>query len=132
MPVIRLDDYVIRREIDRVALLKIDTEGMELEVLRGASEVLARTALVAMETHGDARHREVLDRLRSAGFHIDGDAFARADDDSLPDRQVGNRHAMGLDAAERARPPFIAILSKMPFTVHARAQDRRFLGKERH
>ncbi|HSA54352.1 MAG TPA: FkbM family methyltransferase [Gemmatimonadaceae bacterium] len=78
VPVIRLDDYVTGRDIDRVALLKIDTEGMELDVLNGASETLARTEQVAMETHGDVRHSAVLDRLREAGFHIDRDEFAGA------------------------------------------------------
>lgn len=78
VPVIRLDDYVTGRGIDRVALLKIDTEGMEVDVLRGAIETLSRTGQVAMETHGEARHRAVLDSLRAAGFHIDRDEFAAA------------------------------------------------------
>jgi hypothetical protein len=36
----RLDRYLSRRGIERVALIKIDTEGFELPVLRGASGFL--------------------------------------------------------------------------------------------
>jgi FkbM family methyltransferase len=38
--VIRLDDFVREHRIDRIALLKIDTEGHELNVLRGLSQTL--------------------------------------------------------------------------------------------
>jgi FkbM family methyltransferase len=67
---IRLDDYCHRNGIDRVAVLKIDTEGMELGVLRGAAEVLLVTEQIAMETHGRERHETALELLRAAGFEI--------------------------------------------------------------
>jgi FkbM family methyltransferase len=38
----RLDDYVARLALDRVDLVKLDVEGGELEVLQGASSVLAK------------------------------------------------------------------------------------------
>ncbi len=38
----RLDDYVARLALDRVDLVKLDVEGGELEVLEGASMVLAK------------------------------------------------------------------------------------------
>jgi FkbM family methyltransferase len=75
VPVIPLDEYVQARGIERVAILKIDTEGMELDVLDGARETLAKTGQIAMETHEAFRHRETLERLRAAGFHVDRDEF---------------------------------------------------------
>jgi len=75
LEVVTLDDYVRDHDIDRVAVLKIDTEGMELDVLDGAISTLAITGLVAMETHGRDRHTGTLERLRRAGFGIDREAF---------------------------------------------------------
>jgi FkbM family methyltransferase len=40
VPALRLDDYCAREAIDRVDLLKIDVEGAELDVLRGAESLL--------------------------------------------------------------------------------------------
>lgn len=54
VPVVRLDDY-FRAETRRIAALKIDVEGHELAVLRGAAELLERHApLVVFEC--EARH----------------------------------------------------------------------------
>jgi FkbM family methyltransferase len=75
LQLVTLDDYVRDRGIDRVAVLKIDTEGMELDVLDGAVATLAITGVVAMETHGEDRHEGTLDRLRSAGLGIDHQEF---------------------------------------------------------
>jgi FkbM family methyltransferase len=38
----RLDDYVVAAGIERIDLLKVDVEGAELDVLRGAESLLAR------------------------------------------------------------------------------------------
>lgn len=75
---IRLDDYCDRHGIDRIAALKIGAEGMELDVLRGATEALHRTDQVAMQTHGRDRHEESLTRLRAAGFEITRATFGDA------------------------------------------------------
>lgn len=66
--VIPLDSYVRAKGITEVALLKVDVEGMELDVLDGAHETLAMTRRVAIETHGPEQHEGVLNRLRAAGF----------------------------------------------------------------
>lgn len=75
LEVITLDEYVRDHGIERVAVLKIDTEGMELDVLDGARSTLAMTDTVAMETHGRDRHDGTLERLRSAGLTIDREDF---------------------------------------------------------
>lgn len=72
-PVIALDVYSAEHGIGPVAFLKIDTEGMELDVLDGAHDLLRRTKRVAMETHGDERHRGSIKRLEDAGLTIDGE-----------------------------------------------------------
>ena len=45
-----LDGFMRDRECRLPILLKLDVQGFELEVLRGALEVLARSELVVMET----------------------------------------------------------------------------------
>jgi FkbM family methyltransferase len=44
-----LDDFAAEHRIDRIDLLKIDTQGFDLEVLRGADRSLASTSLVLVE-----------------------------------------------------------------------------------
>ncbi len=63
--VMKLDTYADAPEVD--------TEGMEVDVLDGAPSVLARTHQVASESHGEARHKTSLDRLKDAGFRIEAD-----------------------------------------------------------
>jgi len=69
-PVLPLDDFARQHNITSVAFLKIDTEGMELDVLDGAREVLRRTARAAMETHSEEKHRGSIERLQTAGLRI--------------------------------------------------------------
>lgn len=71
--VIPLDAYAQEQGIREVAFFKLDTEGMELDVLEGARQLLARTHRVGMETHGEERHRASIERLREAGFAIDAE-----------------------------------------------------------
>ncbi len=72
-PVVALDAYAAERGLGPVAFMKVDTEGMELDVLDGARALLQRTARVAMETHGPERHAGAIERLRAAGFAIDAE-----------------------------------------------------------
>jgi FkbM family methyltransferase len=71
--VLPLDEYAAEQGIHEVAFFKLDTEGMELDVMEGAQQLLARTHVVAMETHGEERHRASIERLRAAGFAIDAE-----------------------------------------------------------
>jgi len=75
LAVITLDDYTRDNGIDRVAVLKIDTEGMELDVLDGATTTLGRTGVVTMETHGRDLHVGTIERLVAAGLTIDREEF---------------------------------------------------------
>jgi hypothetical protein len=47
--VIRLDDYMVSCEIDRINLLKIDTQGYEVEVLSGLDKRLEDVDVVVTE-----------------------------------------------------------------------------------
>jgi len=51
---ITIDDFRRVESIDEIALLKIDTEGNELAVLRGASESLPRIRMIQFEYGGTA------------------------------------------------------------------------------
>ena len=42
VPVLTVDDFVRERAIDRIDLMKIDVEGMELKVMQGARNTLLR------------------------------------------------------------------------------------------
>jgi FkbM family methyltransferase len=75
VPVIALDDHVRAHGIERIAVLKIDAEGMELDVLRGAAETLRRTHQIVLETHGRARHDATVAALREAGFTVSRERF---------------------------------------------------------
>jgi FkbM family methyltransferase len=41
VPVISLDEYIIREKISKINLIKIDVEGWELFVLKGATNLLS-------------------------------------------------------------------------------------------
>jgi FkbM family methyltransferase len=73
--VIPLDEYCRDNRIADVAFLKVDTEGMELDVLEGGREILERTRQVAMESHGQEKHTAALDRLRGSGFVVESANF---------------------------------------------------------
>jgi FkbM family methyltransferase len=54
----------------RIDFLKIDVEGAELEVLRGAEESLKVTRNIAMELHYEGEEEEVKDYLEKRGFEV--------------------------------------------------------------
>lgn len=64
---VSFDDYAKRGGL-YPDLIKIDVEGFEVEVLRGARECLERARYVVVEVHSEALAKETLDLLRLAQF----------------------------------------------------------------
>ena len=73
--VISLDEFTHEHNIAQVALMKIDTEGMEIDILNGSQETLKKTNQVIMETHGEERHNNSISRLQNLGFKINTETF---------------------------------------------------------
>jgi FkbM family methyltransferase len=74
-----IDAFCVEHDIQRIDLLKSDTEGFETEVLRGCFEMLARGAIrsiyIEVGVNGQTNHTpfaEVLAILKPAGFDFSG------------------------------------------------------------
>jgi FkbM family methyltransferase len=86
VPVRRLDDVVAPADLAGPVLCKLDVQGYELEVLRGATDTLRHVdALVvelAFEQHyaGQPLFSEVLDELTARGFRLDVPIDVRRDE----------------------------------------------------
>lgn len=57
VPMISIDSYLAERQISRVSCIKIDVEGFELSVLRGAQKVINNNPEVLVQTEWDVRQR---------------------------------------------------------------------------
>ena len=94
---VRLDDYVERLALDRVDIVKLDVEGGELEVLEGASTVLAKFRPVFICEVLDATTqawgydaREIVLKFQRRGFRLfeiqlDGSIVPHEIKDHYPD-----------------------------------------------
>ncbi len=69
VPVTTLDKLCGSRGIQGVDLLKIDTEGAEVDVLSGALDTLRHTRYVVLEYHSPELKEQCLRLLTAAGFH---------------------------------------------------------------
>lgn len=73
----RLDDLGVLQPEER-AYLKLDVQGMELDVLRGSTQTLSKTHVVEAELsavelyQGQALIGEVIEHLRGVGFLLIG------------------------------------------------------------
>ena len=66
-----LDDLVYQKHLRPPNILKIDVEGGEFDVLRGARSILeSRVVLVFLSTHGPKVKRECISLLRRYGYEI--------------------------------------------------------------
>jgi FkbM family methyltransferase len=65
----RASSFLSEQGIDRIVLLKLDTEGAELPILRDLGPWLDRTAAVALEYHSEEDRIEI-DRLLSGRFGL--------------------------------------------------------------
>jgi FkbM family methyltransferase len=74
---VALDDIWSERALEGPGLIKIDVEGAELDVLRGAREALRRCEYLILEVavrdifHGAPRADTVIGRLAEYGFLVD-------------------------------------------------------------
>jgi FkbM family methyltransferase len=57
VPVVSLDEYCRRRFVDRVDYVKLDVEGYEVAVLRGAEETVRRNPHILLQTEFEPLHR---------------------------------------------------------------------------
>jgi FkbM family methyltransferase len=82
VPMVTLNWVLANWNISRLALLKIDVEGYELDVLLGADKVLGAIDNIIIEIlpgEDPARARQVAEHLRKAGFRlfdVEGEAWS--------------------------------------------------------
>ena len=78
VPVVTLDNYVKREKLNNIYLVKIDVQGYEMHVLRGAQQSLTQIDYIFVESavrslyYGAARFTEVIEFLTANGFHLIG------------------------------------------------------------
>ena len=78
VPVQRLDDHVVEHDIERIDILKLDTQGSEYLVLKGAENTMSKgmikliyTEIIVMPTYeGQKDLDHVLRILREYGFEL--------------------------------------------------------------
>lgn len=88
-----LDQFACENDIDQVDLLKVDTEGHELEVLKGAAGLLKRRAIRVVQF--EFNEMNVISRVFLKDFFeiLDGYEFYRlAQDRIIPLGQYDSRH----------------------------------------
>lgn len=65
-----LDAFCDYHHISHVDILKIDTEGMEMEVLSGANTTLSKCDRIVIERHSPELRHSVVQRMDTAGFDL--------------------------------------------------------------
>ena len=68
-----IDNICFKNNINEIDVLKIDTEGSELNVLKGASKMLKNTKIILVEIldekkNYDEKYKKVCDLIESFGF----------------------------------------------------------------
>jgi FkbM family methyltransferase len=69
-PCAKADTLLAAGEVEAPDVIKIDVQGAEAEVLRGARRAMERHPLILLATHGVKAHRECLDLLTAAGYEV--------------------------------------------------------------
>jgi hypothetical protein len=68
---VRLDELVAQQKVAVPHIIKIDVEGAELQVLAGASEILAHWhPTVFLATHGTPVHEQCCNLLTALGYQL--------------------------------------------------------------
>lgn len=72
IPTISVDGFLSKRGISTLALLHADTQGHELDVLKGAATSLSAKAIkfLFISTHTNQLHRACLEELHRHNYHI--------------------------------------------------------------
>ncbi len=91
LPRVTVDNVVATTGVPWVYLLSVDTEGNDLEVLKGAERTLRRTFLVCVEANANRKKAKLTAYLERHGFELRETAAV-----NLIFQKVG-----GLDAVER-------------------------------
>ncbi len=72
---IKLADFIDKKKINNIDILKIDTEGYEFEVLKGLEQKISKIKFIYFEHHYDNmikknyKYSDIHDYLKSKGFH---------------------------------------------------------------
>jgi FkbM family methyltransferase len=66
----RADTLLAAGEVEAPDVIKIDVEGAEADVLRGASGAMQKRPMVLLATHGESAHRACLDLLAASGYKV--------------------------------------------------------------
>lgn len=72
MNTFRLDDYVKDNQIEYIDLLKIDTEGLEYEVLQSMEKILANKIVGLIKIEIDPNENSILDLLHKNNYRLIG------------------------------------------------------------
>jgi hypothetical protein len=86
-------DRVVPPGMSRIDLLKVDVEGAEMEVLRGASRVLGITQRIVLEFHSHALLLQVQEILARNGFVIELNVEYYPGDEAKGQEEVGILYA---------------------------------------
>jgi FkbM family methyltransferase len=70
VPCARADTLLAAGEVEVPDVIKIDVEGAEAAVLRGARRIMERQPVILLLTHGVQAHRECLGLLTAAGYEL--------------------------------------------------------------
>ncbi|MGD8366439.1 MAG: FkbM family methyltransferase [Desulfobacterales bacterium] len=70
VPCLTLDSFAETQNVDHIDLIKIDVEGFESDVLRGAAQMLENTRRVVLEYHSPALKERCSNMLSNAGFDL--------------------------------------------------------------
>jgi len=70
IPVTALDDFVEREGVETVDFIKIDTEGFEIDVLRGAKEILKKSRPIVWVEVSAESHAQVVNMLEEHRYEL--------------------------------------------------------------
>lgn len=97
LPVVRLDSLEELQRTSEISFLKIDTEGYEIDVLRGAEKLFGKIKLIQFEYGGTYPHRgvllqDVVEYLKQHGFiflyYIYNDGLLRMDTEHIYEHEL--------------------------------------------